>query len=149
MKKVILFTGLIISIFILGSCYTIEKAAWHYKYHFKKNDKLYIQSFQNNDSLSLTNMKDIQFVLSLDSLIVLEDTIFTKEFYTIITKKFYKDYFEIYEKISSTNLCIYKYFYSGSIISILYYSQNKLQSVEVNENGKMRFKYLVINTPRF
>ena len=98
MKKAILLSGLIISIFIFHNCCTTKKACY-WNYHFNKNDKLYIKSFRNHDSLSLKNIKDIQFVLSPDSLIVSENT--------ITTKKFYKDYFEVYEEKLSSMLYIY------------------------------------------
>ena len=140
MKKVILLLGLIASIFLLDSCYT-AKRAWHYNYHFNKNDKLYITSFQNQDSLSLKNIKNIQFVLLPDSLIVFEDS--------IITKKFYKDYFEVYKKLSPKDLCIYEYSYNGNIISVSCYYMTQLRLKKINEKGKMQTKYLWIGTPRF
>lgn len=136
--KVILLSSLIASVFVFNSCY-IQKNARSFAYHFNKNDKLYIQSFQNNDSLSLKNIKDIQFALSPDSLIVLEDS--------IITKKFYQDYFEIYRKLSSTYFCIDKYSYNGSIISVSCYSQNELRLKRVNRNGKMQTQYVDLSCP--
>jgi len=140
MRKVILLSGLIISIFIFHSCHTAERAR-HYNYHFNKTDKLYIQSFKNNDSLSLTNIKDIQLALFLpDSLIVFEDT--------ITTKKFYENYFEIYKEWLPDNFCIKKYSYDGKIISILYYSMY-LQYEKINVEGKIYIRNFKRSTPRF
>jgi len=151
MRKLVLLSGFIISVFIFfhgcriyrpksKPAYPASSPAYLYNYRFKENDKLYIKSFQNNDSLFLENIKDIKFVLSPDSLIVFEDS--------ITTKKFYKDYFELYEKSSSVGLYISKYSYDGSIISIFKYLYGNLMWRKVNENGTVYIKDMQLITPR-
>jgi len=62
--KVSNIVGLVIGIFVFYSCKVYKTSAFRYNYRFNENDELYIKSFQNNDSLSLNNIKDIKFIFS-------------------------------------------------------------------------------------
>jgi len=111
--------------------------ATDYNYSLTANDSLYMVAFINNDSHILVDLENIVFLMSRDSLIVNENN---------TVKKFYKDTFEVHEIISDKEYFVYKYSFSGTIISIANFFNNELQYEKLNVDGYLQLRNAKIQT---
>jgi len=142
---------ILVGIILLTSCSLFRKSimitdARDWKYKFNSEDKLYIQSFENQDD-SLLKRNFVTFKLTQDSLIIDKGLIGAKD--TIY--KYYKDHFEIsyYACFKSKCYYWYSYTYSGDLIKMKDYMYNEVQSERTNVNGKVYLKMIQIIMPDF
>ena len=142
-KLKIIISIITLIVFFLYSCRSMRETHLMdnaFKYQFSKEDSVYINAFKSNDSLSLQQYCNISYFLSLDSLIVKKKR---------NTMKYYSEYFEVYEYLTVTDLNVYKYEYSGKIISITRYYNGSLEYRKINVEGKLHLKRNVLKMPSF
>ncbi len=133
----------VITVFFAESCRlrkqtTLTWSASEYEYKPNYQDSIFYITFKSNDSTYISKEKNIQYVLTTDSLIVYNGN---------CVRKYYPNYFELhrYEKPSSY-LYISRFLYTNEFVFEKCYYDNKLEYEKVNVDGKVQLRNICIGT---